>query len=457
MMLHLIKKEILQIVLSFRFVLSVLVCTLLLSMAVSSRALKYERDLRIALSASQRYALLAEGYSSFRDLATQGLSIYRRPVPLSIFAGGMQDLKPKIYRISASSGLLGEGKDPSDPLDRMRDNLDYTFIIKVVLSLVAILLTFDAISGEKERGTLPLTFSNPVSKTAFILAKSAGPYISLALALIFGFAVALLLARISALVEFSLEDLARLLSILIFSCLYLLIFVFIGILASCLSPTSKSSLLIGLLFWITLAFVVPSYSVIAARLLRPAPGIDEILVEKNKIIDEEYEKFINRYREYQESHGGFPPLMDTAGRWWLERDRNISERVMELEANYMRRLDQQARTARMLAYISPSHVYHVAVLELADIGSEAETRFYRDLIRYKSAFVDYCARKISRDPPIPNPLTQLKLSDLPAFSSSRNYFSRSFAHALDELALMGFSAVLLFALTYLKFLKYDLR
>ena len=52
--------------------------------------------------------------------------------------------------------------------------LDLEFIFQVVLSLFAILFAYDAINGEKERGTLRLTFANPIPRDTYIVGKVLG-------------------------------------------------------------------------------------------------------------------------------------------------------------------------------------------------------------------------------------------------------------------------------------------
>ena len=42
--------------------------------------------------------------------------------------------------------------------------VDWAFIIGYVLSLIALLFTFDAISGERERGTLRLMLANSIPR-----------------------------------------------------------------------------------------------------------------------------------------------------------------------------------------------------------------------------------------------------------------------------------------------------
>ena len=71
--------------------------------------------------------------------------------------------------------------------------IDWVFIIALVLSFVAILFTFDAISGERERGTLRLTLSNSVSRGAVLFAKFLGAFLSISIPFLIGALIGLFL------------------------------------------------------------------------------------------------------------------------------------------------------------------------------------------------------------------------------------------------------------------------
>ncbi|MEE8583230.1 MAG: ABC transporter permease subunit [Acidobacteriota bacterium] len=55
---------------------------------------------------------------------------------------------------------------------------------QIVLSLFAILFAYNAVSGEKEQGTLRLSFSNAVPRDSYILGKAAGSFLALAIPLL---------------------------------------------------------------------------------------------------------------------------------------------------------------------------------------------------------------------------------------------------------------------------------
>ena len=88
---------------------------------------------------------------------------------------------------AAPAGALG--------VDRLTVTVTSLTTLSVYLvPLIALLLSFDAVAGELDRGTLALTLSYPVSKAAFLLGKLAAHTATLAVALAVGLGIAGLLS-----------------------------------------------------------------------------------------------------------------------------------------------------------------------------------------------------------------------------------------------------------------------
>jgi len=131
-------------------------------------------------------------------IARHELLVVRRNLWVAI-AIGLMSLFAVVLTLagSASAGALG--------VDRLTVTVTSLTTLSVYLvPLIALLLSFDAICGELERGTLALTLSYPVSKAAFLIGKFAAH-----LAIGFGLA-GLLSAWLGAVSAESLVALARL-------------------------------------------------------------------------------------------------------------------------------------------------------------------------------------------------------------------------------------------------------
>jgi ABC-type transport system involved in multi-copper enzyme maturation permease subunit len=66
-----------------------------------------------------------------------------------------------------------------NPLPILFPRLDFLFIVTIVMSLLALLFSYDAATGEREKGTLRQMVSNSVSRTTILLGKFLGGTTSL--------------------------------------------------------------------------------------------------------------------------------------------------------------------------------------------------------------------------------------------------------------------------------------
>jgi len=99
----------------------------------------------------------------------------KRPNPLSFVIEGQSRKQDKTLIIEHTGNIAPAGIVYRENfLLQDFEVIDWAFIIKLLFSIFAILLTFDAICGEKEKGTLALVCSNSVPRGNIILGKYLG-------------------------------------------------------------------------------------------------------------------------------------------------------------------------------------------------------------------------------------------------------------------------------------------
>ncbi|MCK7479416.1 MAG: ABC transporter permease [Candidatus Moduliflexus flocculans] len=160
------------------------------------------------------------------------------------------------------------------------------FIVKIVLSLFAILFTYDAIVGEKEKGTLKLALSNAVPRDRLILGKAIGGYISLLLPLLVPLVLSLLILVIVPDISLGGQDWARLLLVFLMFFLYLSVFFSLGLFVSARTSRSSTSFLVLLFAWVIIVMVIPKVAVIVAGQVRPIPSVHEITAKKDAFLQQ---------------------------------------------------------------------------------------------------------------------------------------------------------------------------
>ncbi len=169
----------------------------------------------------------------------------------------------------------------NDPLPVLFPLIDLTFILGILMSLAALIFSYDAISGEKEEGTLKLMLANGVPRARVILAKIIGGAVTLWIPFLLALGLSLIFLLLHPRIAWGASDWGALAMILLGGFIYLGIFFGLGLLVSTRHASSASSILTCLFFWVLFILVVPNLSPYAASLIRPAPSI----IEVNRLID----------------------------------------------------------------------------------------------------------------------------------------------------------------------------
>ncbi|MCY3788316.1 MAG: ABC transporter permease subunit, partial [Gemmatimonadetes bacterium] len=191
--------------------------------------------------------------------------IYKKPSALMFCATGANDALPERLWTQSFESTYGSTTfyDPFvliywDIIDIWApkanqlletQNIDWVFIIGGLLSLMALLFTFDAFIGEKERGTLKLVMAQSLPRHTLLLGKFLGAMLALAIMLSLAIVVNLLIVLALSQVNLGLVEASRLVGMVGLSLLYLACFVSLGLWVSIRSSTTRSSLVGVLLLW----------------------------------------------------------------------------------------------------------------------------------------------------------------------------------------------------------------
>ena len=197
MLRDIIKKEILDNITSPKFVFTFLLCTILILLSVYTGVSNYRAEKKEYTAALALNKKNMEAQPNYQSLAGIGIKISKPPQVLGTVVNGIEEAVGRVapVNIAADPNLI-DSKYSSNPVFAVFGALDLMFIVKIVLSLFAILFTYDAIVGEKEKGTLKLALSNDVPRDRLILGKAIGGYISLLLPLLVPLLLSLLVLLI---------------------------------------------------------------------------------------------------------------------------------------------------------------------------------------------------------------------------------------------------------------------
>ena len=345
------KKEILENLTTYRFyVLIGLLCILMIVSIIVSYG---------------DYTLRVENYNINRP-GKNSANVMIPPTPVSIFAKGVDGSIGKLYYVS-TLGIEGQSTDQSvNRLFSLFTVPDMLFIIKVMLSLITLLFSFDGITGEKESGTLKLTLANGSPRTAVMFGKLLGRFILVFVPFFFLFLVAAVVVSVLPDVEASGYYWWRIAVMVVVSTVYIAAFTSLGLLLSSLVHRSTTSLSLSLTVWVIFVFVVPQLgSAIAASLADVPPGERVEMQKRLASIRAIYE------RGQREKAG-----VREQGRMVRE----IHDANSQVFDSYRPKLNALVRTTKTIVRLSPSGAITFLLTDAANTGVYEELRF-KDAVR----------------------------------------------------------------------------
>lgn len=158
----------------------------------------------------------------------------------------------------------------NNPLIEKSQPISWTFIVSFLLSFMALMLSYNAVSGSKNPNTLSLLFSYPISRAGFLMSKFLSVWLLCGGILLSGIIISttcLWIAGDGISSVFLLE--AGI--FFIYSLIFLALFIAFGLLSSIVTMHSGSSLLVSVSFWLLCFVILPNTHQFIARHLYPFP------------------------------------------------------------------------------------------------------------------------------------------------------------------------------------------
>jgi ABC-type transport system involved in multi-copper enzyme maturation permease subunit len=361
------------------------------------------------------------------------------PNPLSIFAKGLDEAMTRSFEINAIGINVRAGQASGNPIFAFFPAPDFVYVVKVILSLVALLFGFDQVSRERESGVLRLMLSNPVSRATVLAGKWLGNFVSLAVPFVLISLLGFALMNLDPGIRFGADGTGRFLLLVAVALVYIGLFLSLGIFVSALTRRSASTLVVLLLLWTLLVFILPNLGTLVARQMVDVPSVKALSEKRQQIWTREVLLLI------VESRAAGRPALGSRSEGDLARAHfdTINAEQDRMEEDYRRKFDRLVRLAKAVNRISPAAGFVYAATELAGTGIGEESRLKSEIVRYKNA-------------------AQAEIRQSPKKSSAFSYRYRSVGQVLAEgglfdLAGLAVLAIVLFALGFVAFIRYDAR
>jgi ABC-2 type transport system permease protein len=215
-----------------------------------------------------------------------GTSLYKVFSPLFAFDAGADPASGTTVRVESHHPY--PMTDPLATGDIHPLNFDVStpaLLLQLVLPLLVILMTFSAVSGEREQGTLPMVLSSGVTWRHWMLAKM-GVSLTILATLLFAPLTWLACWGCSIAIDagISRSDLmSRMVPLALCTLLFLGGWSFVSLSVSARAQSSKMSLIILLTLWAGWSIIIPRLAVEFAQQKVPLPMADDLDREREEM------------------------------------------------------------------------------------------------------------------------------------------------------------------------------
>ena len=510
------KKEFLLNLMTFKFAVGTIVCVVLTAVFMPVLVSDYQERLKQyndAVSANEAELRKVKVYKNITP------TIYRCPNVLSVFSEGLEKRLGYSAKIELDNiPELSAVSTGLNPYLSIYPVLDVSLVFKIVMSVLALLVAYDVIAGERERGTLKLVLSGTVARYQVLAGKFLAGLATLVIPLTLALIVGVLIFEFFPLVDLAGSDWVRIGLMYLASLIFLSAMYNMGLLFSCLAKRSAISLVLGLFFWVVCVIVIPNGSGYLARKIRPLEP-EERLESELELVAEKRDSELRRMNKeipsgWAGSHAGgafnrnYIFVCDKRGLEHWKKSSVLKEPVkikyadkfLEVKQKHLSNLFKQKYLANNFSRTSPISLFENIMSALA--GTDlARAQYFMDRVRmHRNSVVAYIRSKTAdfsslsyftrckegdweehnkilgpgrvatneaerkrvldaffkwRDKKIAE-TPALDLQDFPQFIYQPSV-ARSFSRTIPDLALLVFISVLFFVLSFVAFMRYDVR
>ncbi|HBH82403.1 MAG TPA: hypothetical protein DDY34_01165 [Bacteroidales bacterium] len=341
-------------------------------------------------------------------------------------------------------------------------SVNWEFILVLLFSFLAIIFTFDAVSGEKEMRTLALGLSNPVSRGILCAGKLIGTVIILTMFVVLGIIVSVLILLFSGQTMITYTTVAEIGGFLLLSLLLIACSSCVGLLTSVLSYRSNTSLLIGLMVWLILLLIIPHTTLLLSNRLFPVES-SEVIIQNTNNSRKTIEAGFPEGKWRSESNNPFTP--DHQIRANMQMEFMLGEKKIR-DNWYNSQFSQYLNTSKM-TLISPMFIFEMGNEHMLNGGFQRFINNWNDLHTYQEQFLTWFKAFDSKDDKSPhwyNPYedystskSKVNIDEVPVYSERIVPFTQRLSRSGIYIALLSIYTAILFYISFVLFIRYDVR
>lgn len=459
MLKTIIRKEILAHILTLRFSVAFMLLLLLTFATFFMMVRGYQREASLSKARAGEYRsqlddMLGQEDGRKRDGALfydQGLNYSLRIPELSWLGQGVVPLSPAGVNITEHGSRPISRETRERPLAVLFRPPDYIYVVTVMMSLLAFLLGFDMVCGEKEAGTLRLILTNSVPRGTLLLGKLVAGVVVLLVPFLIATLGGLGYAWTQGVLPLESTVLQCVLLIVVGACLCTLTFFSLSVLVSSLTHRSSTALFLCLLLWVLLVVIAPSLSAITAITVRSVPS-QKKLDSELKAIGHETRLRLDQLR----SSGQL-----AYGAEMEKKQEEIREDGERQKQRWVKHFDEMKRGQMDLAFtlgrISPSTSFTLAATSLCGTAPDYIKRIRKARDRAQKDFREFIDQYHRERRKTGEHAMVIEYHDLPVLNVVGQGAQEAVQGALNDMLLLVVESVLLFMAAFMCFIRYDAR
>jgi ABC-2 type transport system permease protein len=366
----------------------------------------------------------------------QGARLAIEPAPLVGLAVGQSDLAPATYHVTtgAAAAQAPEGR-PASPFRLLVGGLDAAFVVLYLLPLLLLVVTFDLLAADRERGTLRLLMAGPLRLPALAGAR----------ALVRG-GLVLAAAVILLTLAFALtgEGAARFVLFILATVLYGAFWIALAVAVNARGWPSATNAAVLAGAWLVLVVVVPALVHTAAGALYPPPSRAAYVAAQRTANAEGLResrqamaRFLDNHPDLAAAPVGDEPSYPMAA---AARDQAVADALAPIEAADRERRERRAAFTGVLRFLSPTLLTHDALLEAAGTGRGRQRHVEAQVAAFRARWTEHFLGRYFTN----NVFRAVDYAAIPQFAFTEEPASEVLRRSAGPLAAL-FLAVLLLA------------
>ena len=461
------KRELLDQLTSFKFFAGLLIIFCLFALNGVVFSLRYKNEVVEYRQVQQAWEDQLARRKTLDDLPRQVFENLKAPLRTAFLASGGQFRLPNDYVFTINVW----GEMPStrrafsqNALIESFQALDWAFLVGTAFSLLALVFTYDSVSGEKARGTLKLLQTYTVKRSSIMLGKLLANLVSLLLALVIGMLVSLFLLMLVGQIGLSAQDWTRIVLFLALSGFYITLFLCLGLLFSTLTHRPTTSMVLAVMAWVVSIVVIPGAGTLLIQQVRKLPTQNEVSERASKIWDQINREYGGKSSVWRGREMGAPDNYEFENISIVAQNKrkHLQEEIWQ---DYLRQKFVQARTVRKISSVSPSGLLQFGAESVNGTGVLCDEKLVQEALQYRNTVESWLVQRDMADAKSPHLCFQpgylsqepFVASVLPRFEYRQPTVSEGLRDALWRVSLLATETLLLLFAAIIAFQRYDVR